>query len=73
MEKKKMPHTLIIVSFILILFIILTWVIPAGEFDRNAFDGRQVVVPGTYHHVDPKPQGFMELFTAPIKCLKPKT
>ena len=67
MEKKKMPHTLIIVSFILILFIILTWVITAGEFDRNAFDGRQVVVPGTYHHVDPKPQGFMELFTAPIK------
>jgi len=67
MEKKKMPHTLIIVSFILITFIILTWLIPAGEFDRNLFNGRQVVVPGTYHHVAPKPQGLMELFTAPIK------
>ncbi len=62
-----MPHTLIIVSFILITFIILTWLIPAGEFDRNLFNGRQVVVPGTYHHVAPKPQGLMELFTAPIK------
>jgi len=67
MEKKKMPHTLIIVSLILILFIILTWVIPAGEFNRQEYNGRQVVVPGTYHRVDPKPQGFMEFFTAPIK------
>jgi len=67
MEKKKMPHTLIIVSLILILFIILTWIIPAGEFNRQEYNGRQVVVPGTYHRVDPKPQGFMEFFTAPIK------
>ncbi len=67
MEKKKMPHTLIIVSLILILFIILTWIIPAGEFNRHEYNGRQVVVPGTYHRVDPKPQGFMEFFTAPIK------
>jgi len=67
MEKKKIPHTLIIVSIILILFLILTWIIPAGEFQRHEYKGRQVVVPGTYHQVDPKPQGFMELFTAPIK------
>ncbi len=67
MEKKKLPHTLIIVSIILILFLVLTWIIPSGEFQRNEFNGRQVVVPGTYHTVDPKPQGFTELFTAPIK------
>ncbi|MCK9203351.1 MAG: AbgT family transporter [Bacteroidales bacterium] len=67
MEKKKIPHTLIIVSVILILFLILTWIIPAGEFDRNEYNGRQVVVPGTYHHVASKPQGLIDLFTAPIK------
>jgi uncharacterized ion transporter superfamily protein YfcC len=67
MEKKKIPHTLIIVSFILILFLILTWIIPAGEFQRHEYNGRQVVVPGTYHHVEPKPQGLMDLFTAPIR------
>ncbi len=67
MEKKKIPHTLIIVSIILIIFLILTWIIPAGEFDRQDFNGRQVVIPGTYHRVDPKPQGLMEFFTAPIK------
>ncbi|MCX6267373.1 MAG: AbgT family transporter [Bacteroidetes bacterium] len=67
MKKKTMPHTLIIVSTILIIFLILTWIIPAGEFQRQEFNGRQVVVPGTYHKVDPKPQGIMEFFTAPIK------
>ncbi|MFZ4520060.1 MAG: YfcC family protein [Bacteroidales bacterium] len=67
MQKIKLPHTLIIVSIILILFLILTWIIPAGQFDRHEYNGRLVVVPGTYHAVDPKPQGFMELFTAPIK------
>ena len=67
MQKIKLPHTLIIVSIILILFLILTWIIPAGQFDRHEYNGRQVVVPGTYHLVDPQPQGFTELFTAPIK------
>ena len=62
-----MPHTLIIVSTILIIFLILTWIIPAGEFQRQEYNGRQVVVPGTYHQVDPKPQGLMEFFTAPIR------
>ena len=67
MQKIKLPHTLIIVSIILILFLILTWIIPAGQFDRHEYNGRQVVVPGTYHSVKPEPQGFIELFTAPIK------
>jgi len=67
MEKKRIPHTLIIVSVILIIFLILTWIIPAGEFQRHEYNGRQVVVPGTYHHVDPQPQGLMDLFKAPIR------
>ena len=46
MQKIKLPHTLIIVSIILILFLILTWIIPAGQFDRHEYNGRQVVVPG---------------------------
>ena len=67
MEKKKLPHTLIIVSVILIIFLILTWIIPAGEFERREYNGRQIVVPGTYHHVASQPQGVMEFFTAPIR------
>jgi uncharacterized ion transporter superfamily protein YfcC len=41
---------------------ILTWILPAGEFDRapNAA-GRTVVVPGTFHTIERTPVGF---FTA---------
>jgi uncharacterized ion transporter superfamily protein YfcC len=67
MEKKKIPHTLIIVSIILLLFLILTWIIPAGQFERHDYNGRMVVVPGTYHQTEPQPQGLMALLTAPIK------
>lgn len=38
---------------------VLTWVLPAGNFDRveDAATGRKVVVAGTYHHVDRTPVG----------------
>ncbi len=67
MEKKKIPHTLIIVSVILVIFLALTWVIPAGQFERRDLNGRLVVVPGTYQSLDSQPQGLVELFTAPIR------
>jgi uncharacterized ion transporter superfamily protein YfcC len=37
----------------------LTWVLPAGEFDRrdDPATGRRVTVAGTYHPVDPAPVG----------------
>ena len=33
---KKIPHTYIIVFFIIILAAILTWFIPGGEYERHA-------------------------------------
>jgi uncharacterized ion transporter superfamily protein YfcC len=66
-EKKKMPHTIIIVLTILVIFLILTWIVPAGQFDRRVFNGREVVVPGTYHSVEQSPQGLMNFLTAPIR------
>jgi uncharacterized ion transporter superfamily protein YfcC len=66
-EKKKIPHTIIIVLTILVIFLAMTWIIPAGQFERTELNGREVVVPGTYHHVERSPQGLMEFLTAPIK------
>ena len=52
MEKKKkgakIPHTYVILGIIIVIMTVLTWIVPAGEFDR-AFDeatGRTIVVPG---------------------------
>lgn len=67
MNKFKLPDTLVIASGILILAIILTWIIPAGEFTRDVVDGRNVVVPGTYTTVEPSPQSILSFFRAPYQ------
>ncbi len=64
---KKSPDSLLIVSVILILMTGLTWVIPAGTFDREVVNGRTVVVPGTYHSVEAQAQGFGDLLKAPLQ------
>ncbi len=64
---RKFPDTLLILMIILLIFVGLTWIIPAGEFDRALKAGREIVVPGTYHRVDPSPQGIGAFFTGPIR------
>lgn len=64
---KRSPDALVIISLVLVLFTILTWIIPAGEYDREEIKGRTVVKAGTYHEVEDNPQGMGELLVAPIK------
>ena len=64
-EKKKfnLPHIFIILFFIVLLCAILTWIIPAGEFDRVENEsGRMVVVAGTWHEVEASPVGPFKFF-----------
>src|SRR5699024_9993155 len=56
------------ILFLLIIFVAaLTWVIPAGKYDRVMSDevGREVAVPGTYQVVEAKQQGFDDVMLAP--------
>lgn len=64
---KKSPDALVIICIVLLLFMGLTWFVPAGEYAREVIDGRTVVVAGTYQAVTPNPQGIGDLLTAPIK------
>lgn len=64
---KKSPDALVIISLVLILFTILTWIIPAGEYAREMVDGRTVVMAGTYETVEASPQNWGDLLVAPIK------
>ncbi|MGK7933234.1 MAG: YfcC family protein [Microcystaceae cyanobacterium] len=70
MKSFKLPDTLVIASCILLLAIVLTWVIPAGEFARDTIDGRSVVIPGSYETVDPSPQSILSFFSAPYLGFK---
>ena len=53
------PHAYVIMMTMVLISAILTWVLPAGQFDR-AVDpalGRELVVAGSYHTVDANPIG----------------
>jgi uncharacterized ion transporter superfamily protein YfcC len=53
----RLPHPLILLVFCIALAAVLTWVLPAGEYQRreDRETGRQVVVAGTYHPVPASP------------------
>lgn len=64
---KKFPDTLIIILGIMVVFVGLTWVVPAGSFERGLVDGREVLVPGSYTTVAPNPQGLGDFLQAPAR------
>ncbi len=49
------------------IFVGLTWILPAGSFERVELNNREVVVPGTYQTVEAQPQGLGDFLMAPIK------
>ncbi len=62
----KAPNTYLIISSIIILVAALTWLLPAGEYNRIEKDGKTMVVNNTYHKVDPNPQSVDSILMAPI-------
>jgi len=63
----KIPDTLIMLVCIVFVFCGLTWIIPAGEFDRVMEDGRSLVVMGSYQEVAASPATLGDFILAPIK------
>src|SRR5882672_5743420 len=55
----RLPHPVVLLVAGVAVCAALTWVLPAGEYDRrdDPDTGRRVVVAGTYHRVDPAPVG----------------
>ena len=70
-KKKKfnMPDAFIIIFGILVLAAILTYFVPAGTFEREEIDGRNIVIEGTYTKVEQNPTTILSLFTAIQKGL----
>ncbi len=63
----RTPDALLIIAAVLLLAVGLTWVVPAGEFERRVEGTRTIVVPGTYHTMEADPVPWYGFFTAPIK------
>ena len=62
----QLPHIYVLLFSIIVVCTILTWVLPAGEFDRvvNEATGRTVAVAGTFHTVEQSPVGIFQMFQA---------
>ena len=55
----KLPHPIVLLILGVAICAALTWVLPAGEYDRrdDPDTGRRVVIAGTYHRVPAAPVG----------------
>ena len=68
-KKHKLPHVFVILFCLVAVASILTWIIPAGEFDYEAVDVngtvRNLVVPGSFHYVeDGAPTNVLDFFSS---------
>ncbi|MGO1591840.1 YfcC family protein, partial [Ancrocorticia sp.] len=54
--KFRLPHVYTIAFFLIIVFAILTWIIPSGQFDTEVIStpagDREVAIAGSYHEID---------------------
>jgi uncharacterized ion transporter superfamily protein YfcC len=66
MKSFRFPHPLVLLTLFIILAAALSYVLPAGQFERraNAATGREVVVPGSYHRVPRTPVSPLEVAVA---------
>lgn len=65
--KRKIPHAYTIISVAILLCALLSWLIPAGEYQReqivvNGME-RTVIVENSFHHVEQSPQTW-QIFTS---------
>lgn len=60
--KRRFPHPLVLLTLCIFLVAGLSYLIPAGEFDRKTDPktNREVVVAGTYHTTPPAPVNFWQ-------------
>ena len=61
-----LPHVFVLLFGIIVFAAIMTWILPAGDFNRVTNSAVQKIVQaGTYHLVKAHPGGFFEMF----KCI----
>jgi len=64
----KFPSAHTILFLIIVVIAALTWIIPAGQYDRHMNEalGKDVPIAGTYHTVESNPQDWQDILYAPI-------
>lgn len=60
-RKSRIPHTFVTLIAFTIVMAILTYVLPAGQFERSEINGRTVVIPDSYSVVESNPQNLFDV------------
>ncbi|KUO70625.1 MAG: hypothetical protein APF77_17280 [Clostridia bacterium BRH_c25] len=63
-KKFKFPHAFVLLFSIIVVVGIMTYIIPAGEFNRIDVNGRQVVDAESFHYIEQTPVKIFDFFTA---------
>jgi uncharacterized ion transporter superfamily protein YfcC len=61
---ERMPHAITMLFGIIMLVTILTYILPAGSYERVIVDGRSTVVPNSYQTIESTPVNLLDMFTA---------
>ncbi len=67
---ERIPHPVTMLFGIIVLASLLSYVLPAGLFERELVDGRQRVIPGTFKYVAQSPINPLDMFVAMGKGFK---
>lgn len=59
---ERIPHAITMLFVIIVLVALLTYILPAGAYERVLVDGRNVVVPNSYNTIDSTPVGILDMF-----------
>lgn len=70
--KFRVPHTYVLIFFVILIAAVATYIIPAGVYEKveDPNTGRTVVDPDSFHYVDPNPVKPFDVIQAIPKGMK---
>ncbi|MEL7563734.1 MAG: hypothetical protein AAGU27_02460 [Dehalobacterium sp.] len=60
----RFPHALVLLFLVIVLAAALSYVIPAGQYERVVVDGKTTVNPESFTYIEQSPVGFFGIFRA---------
>ena len=65
-KKRSFPSTLVILFVLIVFSMILTWIVPSGQYNRVLHEatGRMVVDPTSFHYIENKTVNPFQMFQA---------
>lgn len=61
---ERIPHAITMLFCIIMLVSLLTYILPAGTYERVLVDGRNRVIPNSYQTIASTPVGILDMFRA---------